>query len=384
MGQPQNKGTASHERIDPSVTSRYAIGRRIGRGCYGIVFEGRPHDQGAGEPVVAIKKVLDAFKDGADAQRTYREVSYMLEFGGHSNVTKLVDVLCSDTDRHLFLVMEIMDSDLQKALRCQALKDIHKPLVVYQVLCALKYIHTARVMHRDVKPANILLSSACEVKLSDFGWARRSPCLNGPESCMTDYASSRWYRAPEILLQARCYTSAVDIWAIACICGEIHQSRPLLPGTSTINMIERIEDLLGKPIPSDIASIPAELIMWQYENVQDGPPRHPIETLFGSEKEELVDFLQLCLQFNPAKRMSAEEALRHPYLGDCQNPDNEPAFPKKLQLTIPDEIRYSSQEYRDQVYADYIGIPSARRNVRSRLRKYKKAAKKFRDPEDVV
>merc|ERR1712110_1281935 len=124
------------------------------------------------------------------------------------------DVLCSSDDRHLYLVMDLMDSDLQKSLRVKALQPVHKELVTYHVLRALHYIHSSSIMHRDVKPANILLSKNGEAKLCDFGWARQAPDPGGAADGLTQYVAARWYRCPEMLFGAEFYTTAVDMWAI--------------------------------------------------------------------------------------------------------------------------------------------------------------------------
>jgi len=124
-------------------------------------------------------------------------------------------------------------------------------------LKALKYIHSGDLIHRDLKPSNILLNSECHAKVADFGLAR-SVAVNQDEGTipvLTEYVATRWYRAPEILLGSSKYTKAVDMWSVGCILGELIVGKAIFPGTSTLNQIERILELTGKPKPEDIESI---------------------------------------------------------------------------------------------------------------------------------
>lgn len=346
------------EIIDRNVRDEYKICRRIGRGSYGIVWEVQRHDDP--DATYALKKVLYAFRDSTDSQRAYREISYLLEFGAHENILCVQDVMVSGDDRHMYIITDLLESDLQKAMRCQALLPIHKPLIAYQTLRALKYLHSAQVMHRDVKPSNILLDSYCQVVLCDFGWARSSPDSYEDDEFddgapTTDYAATRWYRAPEMLLGGRRYTTAVDMWAIACVVAEMHLEAPLLAGTSTIDMLAKIEELLGKPSNDDSEAMGTLYAVLAFEVSPAGPPNKPLKLYFaGEEDEELVDFLNLLLQYNPLKRMLADEAIKHPYVGQYHNPDDEPGFGRRSILPLPDSKKLLPARYRDRIYADYV------------------------------
>mmetsp|Transcript_49504 Transcript_49504/g.117832 ORF Transcript_49504/g.117832 Transcript_49504/m.117832 type:complete len:398 (-) Transcript_49504:179-1372(-) len=358
MGASQARRLPVHEKVDPEVHQRYHVGRRIGRGQYGVVFEAESQEF---EWHCAIKKIMYAFRNAGDAQRTYREVSYLLEFAGHPNIIAVRDVMCSRDDKHLYICCDIMEGDLFKALRNTVFTPIHRSLITYDLLRALKYIHSAGVVHRDVKPANILLSSACDVKLADFGWARSVP-VPGDESVMTDYAATRWYRAPEMLLGGRFYSTPVDMWALGCIVAEMRLRHPLLPGTCTMNMMDRILELFGKPLPSDIQAM--EAIHDKYfQSVEPEPPRQTIAGLFPNDPLEFVDMLQLLLQVHPEKRMTADEAMNHPCVAAFHNPDDDPTFGRYLQLQLTDTELHTAGRYRDQIYADIIGLPLARKRI---------------------
>lgn len=370
-----------YERLDPDVLEDYDVGKRIGRGCYGIVWMARDKDK-TPKPLypdeneiveerkmdLVVKKIMHAFRNAADAQRTYREVLYMEAFSSHDNICTLKRVVTSADDRHLYLILDMWDSDLQKAMRCQTLQEVHKPFVAYQVLRALKYMHSAGVMHRDVKPANILIDSACCVALTDFGCARRVPASNDENHLMTDYISSRWYRAPEMLLGGRHYSDSVDIWALGCVVAEMHSHEPILPGTSTLDMIERCIALLGKPFPGDIVAMEARYSNHFFDPLPAAPAYRPIKMIFNVNLE-LADFLELTMQWSPVKRFTAPEALEHPYLSPARDPDSEPIFGRQLVLTVKDTKTDEASRYRDQIYSDILMIEKSKRKVlKQRLR----------------
>mmetsp|Transcript_72401 Transcript_72401/g.154982 ORF Transcript_72401/g.154982 Transcript_72401/m.154982 type:complete len:399 (-) Transcript_72401:103-1299(-) len=364
------KGRLAHEKIDKDVLKRFSVGKQIGRGNYGIVWEVHEIDKnGQQGRHVGLKKVLHAFRNPADAQRTYREVSYLLELGGHDNLLMAHDVMVSSDDKHLYVITDLMESDLSKAMRCQCLKPVHMPLIGYQLLRALKYLHSADVMHRDLKPSNILLDSKCQVKLADFGWARSAltphPDWPLPDGLMTDYAATRWYRSPEMLLSARHYGLPVDLWAVGCVVGEMHGEQPLIPGSSTIDMMNRLIEMLGRPIDLDIESMEAKYANFSLSCLPPGAAHRPLDDMFSKceNQEVMVDFLKLLLQWNPGKRLTAGEALEHPYVGAFHNPDDEPAFGRRLVLALTDSELFTAQRYRDQIYADVLGLPMAKRRV---------------------
>ena len=136
----------------------------------------------------------------------------------------------------LYLIFEYMESDLYNVIKANILKDIHKKAIIYQILKALKFIHTANIVHRDLKPSNIFINSDCLVKIGDFGLARTLISQKkGYEPIVTDYVATRWYRAPEMLLGSPYYSKAVDMWSIGCILIETITRKPLFPGNSTKN-----------------------------------------------------------------------------------------------------------------------------------------------------
>lgn len=126
-------------------------------------------------------------------------------------------------------------------IRAGILEEIHKKFIVYQLLKALKYMHSGELIHRDLKPSNLLLNSECHAKVADFGLARSISCPKEiAEQVLTEYVATRWYRAPEILLGSTKYSKAVDMWSVGCILGELINGKSIFPGNSTLNQIEKI------------------------------------------------------------------------------------------------------------------------------------------------
>jgi len=211
------------EEIDKQVLKRYSIEQKLGKGAYGIVW--RAEDKKTKE-TVALKKIFDAFQNQTDAQRTYREIIFLQQMQDHENIVMLQNVLKADNDLDIYLVFEYMETDLHATIRANILEEIHKQYIVYQSFKALMYMHSAKLVHRDMKPANLLLNSECLMKVADFGLARSlidhekdGGMLEKPN--LTDYVATRWYRAPEILAASNVYGTAVDLWSLGCIFGEM-------------------------------------------------------------------------------------------------------------------------------------------------------------------
>ena len=156
------------EKVEPHILEKYELVRKIGSGAYGHVWKAIHRKS---KRIVALKKIFDAFQHSTDAQRTYREITFLQEFD-HDNIIKLLDVIRAENDKDIYLVFEFMDVDLHSLVREGILKEKHKQFVVYQIAKALKYLHSAELLHRDLKPSNVLLNSECIVKLCDFGLVR--------------------------------------------------------------------------------------------------------------------------------------------------------------------------------------------------------------------
>ncbi|XP_010142973.1 PREDICTED: mitogen-activated protein kinase 15, partial [Buceros rhinoceros silvestris] len=318
--------------------------------AYGIVW--KAIDRRTGE-IVAVKKIFDAFRNRTDAQRTFREIMFLQEFGEHPNIIKLLDVIPAQNNKDIYLIFESMETDLHAVIKKgNLLKDIHKCYILYQLLKATKFIHSGNVIHRDQKPSNILLDADCFVKLCDFGLARSLSQLNEDQGnpALTEYVATRWYRAPEILLSSRSYTKGVDMWSIGCILGELLLGKPLFPGTSTVNQIEQILRVIPAPSPEDILALQSDYRASVIHHMSSRQRVTFEEILPASTPLPALDLLKKLLVFNPDKRLTAEEALQHPYVKRFHCPAREPSLGYDVTLPLGDDTQLSVAEYRNKLY----------------------------------
>ncbi|KAK2145223.1 hypothetical protein LSH36_694g01022 [Paralvinella palmiformis] len=336
--------------IEEHITNKYEIKKRLGKGAYGIVW--KAIDKRTGE-VVALKKIFDAFRNQTDAQRTFREIMFLQEFGDHPNIVKLHNVLKAENDKDIYLVFEFMDTDLHNVIkRGNILKDVHKRYIMYQLLKATKYMHSGNVIHRDQKPSNVLLDGECYVKVCDFGLARSLSQITVDEQGdpnLTEYVATRWYRAPEILLASHKYTKGVDMWSLGCILGEMLLGKPLFPGSSTLNQIERILSSVDPPTKEDVESIESPYGASVIERASK-KPRKPIRELVPDAPDDAIDLLRRLLHFNPDKRPTAEEVLKHPYVKRFHNPADEKVIGRDVVPPLSDDIQLTVEEYRNKLY----------------------------------
>ncbi|KAM7317201.1 hypothetical protein ACRRTK_023503 [Alexandromys fortis] len=315
--------------VDRHVAQRYLIKRRLGKG------------------------------------RTFREVTLLQEFGDHPNIIRLLDVIPAENDKDIYLVFESMDTDLNAVIqKGRLLEDIHKRCIFYQLLRATKFIHSGRVIHRDQKPANVLLDAACRVKLCDFGLARSlSDLPEGPEGqALTEYVATRWYRAPEVLLSCRWYTPGVDMWSLGCILGEMLRGQPLFPGTSTFHQLELILETIPLPSMEELQGLGSDYSALILKNLgskalerrRQAAARRPRQTLDAllppDTPPEALDLLKRLLAFAPDKRLSAEQALQHPYVQRFHCPDREWTRGSDVRLPVHEGDQLSAPEYRNRLY----------------------------------
>ncbi|CAH2242971.1 mitogen-activated protein kinase 15 [Pararge aegeria] len=341
--------------IDEHILKRFDIKKRLGKGAYGIVWKAVDKKS---KDVVAIKKIFDAFRNQTDAQRTFREIIFLQSFRNHPNIVKLHSIHRALNNRDIYLGFEYMETDLHNVIkRGNILKDIHKRYIMYQMLKATKYIHSGNVIHRDQKPSNVLIDSACRVKIADFGLARSVSSMysggeDGADPCLTDYVATRWYRAPEILIASKSYTKGIDMWSLGCILGEMLVGKPLFPGSSTVNQIERIMASLPRPSSEDIAAVcsgyGSSLIREQAATNGGGAS---LNALLSCAPRDAADLVHQLLVFNPAKRLSAERALHHEYVAKFHREKDEPILPSDVLLPLRDDKQMSVDDYRNKLYS---------------------------------
>jgi serine/threonine protein kinase len=293
------------------VLAKYKkIEKPLGEGTYGVVYKAKHIETGE---TVALKKIRLEVEDEGVPSTALREIS-VLKTLEHPNVVKLKDV--EHSDNRLYLVFEYLDQDLKKhmdSVRGKPLKPMLVKSYVYQMLLGIDFCHKRGVMHRDLKPQNLLIDKMGRLKLADFGLARAF-CI--PVRAYTHEVITLWYRAPEILLGSRHYSTGVDIWSIGCIMAELANKRPLWPGDSEIDMLFRIFRLLGTPTErlwpgvSQLPDFKGSFPKWP---TQDLAPKCPNLDADG------IDLLGKMLVFDPTKRISAKQALQHPWFNDLKN-----------------------------------------------------------------
>lgn len=291
----------------------------VGRGAYGIVCCATNSES---NEEVAIKKIGNAFDNRIDAKRTLREIKLLCHMD-HENVVKIKDIIRPpkrEKFNDVYIVYELMDTDLHQIIRSsQALTDDHCQYFLYQLLRGLKYVHSANVLHRDLKPSNLLLNSNCDLKICDFGLARTT----SETDFMTEYVVTRWYRAPELLLNCSEYTAAIDIWSVGCILMEIIKREPLFPGKDYVQQLGLITELLGSPDDSDLEFLRSDNAR-RYVKQLPHRPKQPFSVKFPNVSPVAIDLAERMLVFDPSKRITIEEALNHPYLSSLHEINEEP------------------------------------------------------------
>ncbi|XP_072325873.1 serine/threonine-protein kinase NLK isoform X3 [Scyliorhinus torazame] len=323
--------------------------RPIGYGAFGVVWSVTDPRDGKR---VALKKMPNVFQNLVSCKRVFRELK-MLCFFKHDNVLSALDILQPphiDYFEEIYVVTELMQSDLHKIIVSpQPLSSDHVKVFLYQILRGLKYLHSAGILHRDIKPGNLLVNSNCVLKqflpvhlrelgfggivimdvsshrcgyglffsalrICDFGLARVEELDESRH--MTQEVVTQYYRAPEILMGSHHYTNAIDIWSVGCIFAELLGRRILFQAQSPIQQLDLITDLLGTP------SLEAMRTACEgaKAHILRGPHKQPslpvLYTLSSQATHEAVHLLCRMLVFDPSKRISAKDALAHPYLDE--------------------------------------------------------------------
>ena len=223
---------------------RYQFIRILGKGSYGVVGEYFDTEK---KQKVAIKK-LNEVVDITDAKRMLREIRILNSFS-HDNILKLKYVLAQPNDNKFFdiyLVTDLWDIDLSKIIKKNHadLTDDHVQYILYQIFSALQLLHSSKVIHRDMKPTNILANESCDVCLCDFGFAREIAEFSHD---LTEYVITRFYRAPEVMLSSQKYDTSVDIWSVGCTLYELITGHPLFQSKHYLELIQLMIKKLGTP-----------------------------------------------------------------------------------------------------------------------------------------
>jgi len=346
------------------VGPHYTILHGLGEGAYGTVAAALHKPTGR---EVAIKKVLP-FEHTLFCLRTLRELKLLKFFSQacvNENIISILDIIkppSIDDFKEIYFVQELMQTDLHRVIRTQQLTDDHCQYFIYQTLRALKTMHSADIVHRDLKPANLLLNANCDLKVCDFGLARstQSASAEGKEAgLMTEYVATRWYRAPEIMLSFKMYTKAIDIWAVGCILAELINGRPLFPGRDYAHQLDLILDIIGTPTLDEFYGITSRRSR-DYIRALPIRKRTRFDLVFPKATPEALDFLTQTLTFDPKKRLTVDQALKHPYLATYHDPDDEPVVSSMDSKYFEfDDRNPSKDELKELLYAEVMSfVPS--------------------------
>lgn len=276
---------------------------KIGEGTYGIVYKAKD----ANERFYALKTIRLEAEDEGIPSTAIREISLLKELK-HANIVKLCDVIHSE--KKLTLVFEFVDQDLKKVL------DDHKgglPAAkarsfLFQLIKGIGFCHQHRVLHRDLKPQNLLISKEGVLKLADFGLAR---AFGIPVRSYTHEVVTLWYRAPDVLMGSRRYSTPVDIWSVGCIFAEMVSSQPLFPGSNEQDQLSKIFKVMGTPTEAQWPSV-VELPEWRRDF-----PQYEAPTSWQYIVPKLdnlgADLIGKLLRYDPGQRVTAKQALEHTY-----------------------------------------------------------------------
>lgn len=316
------------------IDTKYVPIKPIGRGAYGIVCSSVNRET---NEKVAIKKINNAFDNRVDALRTLRELK-LLRHLRHDNVIALKDIMMPTHRRSfkdVYLVYELMDTDLHQIVKSsQALSNDHCQYFLFQLLRGLKYLHSANILHRDLKPGNLLINANCDLKICDFGLARTR---NRKDQFMTEYVVTRWYRAPELLLCCDNYGNSIDVWSVGCIFAELLGRKPIFPGTECLNQLKLIINVLGTMDDDDISFIDNPKAR-KFIKTLPYTPGIPLGNLYPHANPLAIDLLQKMLVFDPSKRISVTEALQHPYMSPLYDPSANPPAQVPIDLDIDEDL----------------------------------------------
>ena len=292
------------------MKNKYEVLGIVGEGAYGIVYKCLNK---VTNKYVAVKK----FKETQDklVQKTMKRELAMLQMLRHENVVEFQESFVSKGN--FFLVFEYVEKNLLEVLE-ESPHGLSPKLIrslVYQMCKAVAYLHKNNMIHRDVKPENLLIDENLNLKLCDFGFARKVKLNknNNNIDTMTDYVATRWYRSPELLLSGGIYGPEVDYWAIGCIMGELADGNPMFPGEDEVDQLDCIIKILG--------NLPESLVNMYYENqIYNGKELLHVKKPETLEKRYLgilsptaIDFMKGLLELDPNKRLSGENVFKHKY-----------------------------------------------------------------------
>jgi len=344
---------------------------RIAEGTYGVVYRAR---EKATDKIVALKRLkMEKEKEGFPIT-SLREINTLLK-GQHKNIVTVREIVVGSNMDKIYIVMDYVEHDLKSLMETMNKKSQKFSLgevktLMLQLLSAVHHLHDNWILHRDLKTSNLLLSHAGILKVGDFGLARE---YGSPLKHYTPIVVTLWYRAPELLLGTKIYSTAVDVWSVGCIFGELLGMQPLFPGKSELDELNRIFKELGTPseaIWPGYSSLPnvknAQFADFRYNHLRD------------RFKDRLSDrgfsLINKFLTYDPSRRIPCQEALNNDYFHEeapypvspamfptwpakSENPNGLPA-PEKISSPKPPSGGKNFKDLGDDIEGFYLkGLP---------------------------
>lgn len=357
---------------DMNPGDRYEMIKVRGKGSYGLVCSFRDKKK---NKKCAIKR-MHKVEDMIDAKRMLREIRILNEFK-HENIISLERVIFNEHPKlefgEVYLVSNLMDVDLNTLIKKSKddLTDDHIQYIMYQIFRSLKYLHSGGVIHRDIKPSNILADESCDIRICDFGFARDA----GEDSdnvTLTEYVVTRFYRSPEVMLSSQKYTTAVDIWSVGCSFYELISGKALFQAGNYLDLVKMMIKVLGKPTEAQLKFITNTHALTFIKKLPGESKKDPTADLKHYPNHKALDLIQKCLEFDPKMRLSAEEALAHPYFEGLHDPEDEPSFKGNIDVAFEYDNKLSLSDVRVMILKEINKINKENNEELYDLEKIKK------------
>ncbi|XP_005103387.1 cyclin-dependent kinase 7 [Aplysia californica] len=320
-----DEGTSRYEKID-----------FLGEGQFATVYKARDK---VTDKIVAVKKIkLGSRTEAADGinRTALREIKLLQELS-HDNIIGLVDVFGHKSN--VSLVFDFMETDLEVVIRDNniVMTAPHIKSYTLQTLLGLEYLHTNWILHRDMKPNNLLINEQGTLKIGDFGLAK---FYGSPSRPYSHQVVTRWYRCPELLFGARSYGDGVDMWALGCIVAELLIRAPFLQGDTDLDQLSKTFQVLGTPSEADwpdMKYLPDYVVFKEH-------PKHPMKEIFTAASDDLLELLDSLLALNPSKRCSASQALQMSYFSSKPAPTPSGHLPFPMSNKIVDKEKEAKRQ----------------------------------------